>query len=173
MPLHIHIGLKLARIHCIIYWGKDNGTKGNDRQTNLYNYAKSINQPVDSTTAQFGFLYKEIEDDISGYNIILVGGPCANPLVERLNFGVTCEGWSLNEGEAMIKIACKPKAMIIWDKINPIQNLDKYFKQHEIIFYYTYTYTYTYLILECFFKLLFSISGIFIRKFSFNKHFII
>jgi DNA modification methylase len=38
--------------------------------------------------------------------------------------------------EAMIKIARKPKAMIIWDKINPAQHLDKYFKQHEIIYYY-------------------------------------
>ena len=38
--------------------------------------------------------------------------------------------------EAMIKIARKPKAMIIWDKVNPAQHLDKYFKQHEIIYYY-------------------------------------
>ena len=36
----------------------------------------------------------------------------------------------------MIKIARKPKAMIIWDKVNPAQHLDKYFKQHEIIYYY-------------------------------------
>lgn len=26
--------------------------------------------------------------------------------------------------------------MIVWDKVNPAQNLDKYYKQHEIIFYY-------------------------------------
>ena len=38
--------------------------------------------------------------------------------------------------ESMIKIARKPKAMIIWDKVNPAQHLDKYFKQHEIIYYY-------------------------------------
>ncbi len=38
--------------------------------------------------------------------------------------------------KAMIKIARKPKAMIIWDKVNPAQHLDKYFKQHEIIYYY-------------------------------------
>ncbi len=30
----------------------------------------------------------------------------------------------------------KPKAMIVWNKVNPAQNLDKYFKAHEIIFYY-------------------------------------
>lgn len=28
-----------------------------------------------------------------------------------------------------------PKAMIVWDKVNPAQHLDKYYKQHEIIFY--------------------------------------
>lgn len=38
--------------------------------------------------------------------------------------------------EAMVKIGRSPKAMIIWDKVNPAQHLDKYFKQHEIIFYY-------------------------------------
>lgn len=38
--------------------------------------------------------------------------------------------------DAMIKIARQPKAMIVWDKVNPAQNLDKYYKQHEIIFYY-------------------------------------
>ena len=38
--------------------------------------------------------------------------------------------------EAMIKIARQPKAMIVWDKVNPAQHLDKYFKQHEIIYYY-------------------------------------
>jgi len=38
--------------------------------------------------------------------------------------------------QAMEDIGRKPKAMIVWDKVNPAQNLDKYFKQHEIIFYY-------------------------------------
>jgi DNA modification methylase len=38
--------------------------------------------------------------------------------------------------EAMIKLARQPKAMIVWDKVNPAQHLDKYFKQHEIIYYY-------------------------------------
>ena len=38
--------------------------------------------------------------------------------------------------EAMEKIGRKPKAMIVWNKVNPAQHLDKYFKQHEIIFYY-------------------------------------
>lgn len=38
--------------------------------------------------------------------------------------------------QAMEDIARKPKAMIVWDKVNPAQHLDKYFKQHEIIYYY-------------------------------------
>jgi DNA modification methylase len=38
--------------------------------------------------------------------------------------------------DAMESIGRKPKAMIVWDKINPAQHLDKYFKQHELIFYY-------------------------------------
>lgn len=38
--------------------------------------------------------------------------------------------------EALEGIARAPKAMIIWDKVNPAQHLDKYFKQHEIIWYY-------------------------------------
>jgi len=38
--------------------------------------------------------------------------------------------------QAMTDLARDPKAMIVWNKVNPAQHLDKYFKQHEIIFYY-------------------------------------
>lgn len=38
--------------------------------------------------------------------------------------------------QAMEDVARKPKSMIVWNKVNPAQHLDKYFKQHEIIFYY-------------------------------------
>lgn len=38
--------------------------------------------------------------------------------------------------DAMIQMGRKPKAMIVWNKVNPAQNLDKYFKQHELIWYY-------------------------------------
>ena len=37
--------------------------------------------------------------------------------------------------EAMKNLRKNPKAMIIWNKVNPAQHLDLYFKQHEIIFY--------------------------------------
>jgi DNA modification methylase len=36
----------------------------------------------------------------------------------------------------MTNLGYPPKAMIVWNKVNPAQNLDKYFKQHEIIWYY-------------------------------------
>ena len=36
----------------------------------------------------------------------------------------------------MEQIGRKPKAMIVWDKVNPAQHLDKYYKQHELIYYY-------------------------------------
>lgn len=38
--------------------------------------------------------------------------------------------------KAMENIGMPPKAMIVWNKVNPAQHLDKYFKQHEIIWYY-------------------------------------
>ena len=49
-----------------------------------------------------------------------------------------CCSWQYSHlfREAMERIARKPKAMIVWDKVNPAQHLDKYFKQHEIIWYY-------------------------------------
>lgn len=49
-----------------------------------------------------------------------------------------CCSWQYSHifKQAMEDIARKPKAMIIWDKVNPAQHLDKYYKQHEIIYYY-------------------------------------
>jgi DNA modification methylase len=37
--------------------------------------------------------------------------------------------------QAMADLGKPAKSMIIWDKVNPAQNLDLYYKQHEIIFY--------------------------------------
>jgi len=49
-----------------------------------------------------------------------------------------CCSWQFSHlfKEALINIGRKPKAMIVWNKVNPAQNLDLYFKQHEIIYYY-------------------------------------
>lgn len=38
--------------------------------------------------------------------------------------------------KAMEELGMAPKAMIVWDKVNPAQNLDKYYKRHELILYY-------------------------------------
>lgn len=38
--------------------------------------------------------------------------------------------------QALERLEMTPKAMIVWDKINPAQHLDKYYKQHELILYY-------------------------------------
>lgn len=37
--------------------------------------------------------------------------------------------------QAMSELERPAKAMIVWDKVNPAQHLDLYYKQHEIIFY--------------------------------------
>jgi hypothetical protein len=42
--------------------------------------------------------------DASSYNLILLGGPCANDLVEEL-FGHTCDGWAYANGEAILELA--------------------------------------------------------------------
>lgn len=49
-----------------------------------------------------------------------------------------CCSWQYNHlfKKAMEEIGIPPKAMIVWDKVNPAQNLDKYYKQHELIYYY-------------------------------------
>ncbi|MBI5872006.1 hypothetical protein HZB88_02885 [archaeon] len=48
--------------------------------------------------------HTDIEDSYADYNLILVGGPCADPLVETV-FGLTCDGWAYSEGEALVKLA--------------------------------------------------------------------
>jgi hypothetical protein len=51
-------------------------------------------------------LDSEIKGSESMYNLILVGGPCANGAVEAVpGLGVTCAGWSLKPGEGIIKLA--------------------------------------------------------------------
>ena len=49
-----------------------------------------------------------------------------------------CCSWQYSHlfKQAMEMNGKKPKAMIVWNKVNPAQNLDKYFKAHEIIYYF-------------------------------------
>ncbi|MEK6934665.1 MAG: hypothetical protein AABW46_02195 [Nanoarchaeota archaeon] len=39
------------------------------------------------------------------YNVVFVGGPCANPLIEEYEEFPKCDSWNLEFGEALIKIA--------------------------------------------------------------------
>lgn len=58
--------------------------------------------------------------------------------IMKCDIAYVCCSWQYEHlfKKAMINIGMPPKAMIIWNKVNPAQHLDKYFKQHEIIFYY-------------------------------------
>ena len=48
-----------------------------------------------------------------------------------------CCSWQYSHlfKQAMAELGKPAKSMIVWDKVNPAQNLDLYYKQHEIIFY--------------------------------------
>jgi DNA modification methylase len=48
-----------------------------------------------------------------------------------------CCSWQYSHifKQAMAQMGRPAKSMIVWDKVNPAQHLDLYFKQHEIIFY--------------------------------------
>ena len=58
--------------------------------------------------------------------------------IMKCDTAYVCCSWQYEHlfKKAMTNLGMAPKAMIIWNKVNPAQHLDKYFKQHEIIFYY-------------------------------------
>lgn len=64
---------------------------------------------------------KKLDQEVVGqeaeYNFILIGSPCDNKFVEKI-FGMTCEGWTLEEGKALIKITANgdKTAMLIAGK---------------------------------------------------------
>ena len=51
-------------------------------------------------------LDSEVAGSESSYDVILVGGPCANKAVEAISgLGLTCSGWGMGPGEAVLKFA--------------------------------------------------------------------
>jgi DNA modification methylase len=51
-------------------------------------------------------------------------------------FFLCCDWRSLGMmRQALTKNGVEPKACIVWDKLHPVQNLDRYGKQHELILY--------------------------------------
>ena len=58
--------------------------------------------------------------------------------IMKTDTAYVCCSWQYSHlfRQAMENLGMAPKAMIIWNKVNPAQHLDKYFKQHEIIWYF-------------------------------------
>lgn len=54
-----------------------------------------------------GVIPQKLDSDVteseSNLNLIILGSPCDNKFVEKI-FGITCDGWVLEEGKALIKI---------------------------------------------------------------------
>ena len=42
--------------------------------------------------------------DLTAQNLILVAGPCANSLVTKVDPSLTCAGWKLPSGQALLKV---------------------------------------------------------------------
>ena len=56
--------------------------------------------------------------------------------IESSIYFVCCDWRSMQTIiNSMEECGIKTKCCIVWDKINPVQNLDRYYKQHEMIIY--------------------------------------
>jgi DNA modification methylase len=58
--------------------------------------------------------------------------------IMKLDTVYVCCSWQYAHlfRQAMERIGIPPKAMIVWNKVHAAQHLDKYYKQHELIWYY-------------------------------------
>jgi len=80
----------------------------------------ALTSPIENETKVLGDILPgpRLASEVIGkqdYNIIYVGGPCANPLLEEYEEFPKCSDWNLNQGEAMIKLAKNGKntAMLV------------------------------------------------------------
>jgi len=93
------------------------------------------------TDPPYNIDYKEMKKDRKIKNDIMEDDSFLDFLSLGLKGEFSCSyvfcSWQKMElfKQAMEKMDKKIKSMIIWDKEIPAQNLDKYFKQHELIFY--------------------------------------
>lgn len=57
----------------------------------------------------------EVGSRVSDYNLVIVGGPCANDAVSKVAGFPTCDGWTNKPGEAVIQLAANGKkvAMLV------------------------------------------------------------
>lgn len=58
--------------------------------------------------------------------------------IPKVDTAYVCCSWQKMHlfKQAMENKGMPPKALIVWDKVNPAQHLDLYFKQHEMIWYF-------------------------------------
>lgn len=93
------------------------------------------------TDPPYNIDYKELKDDRKIKNDKMSDEDFVEFLKQSImpcETTYVCCSWQYSHlfKKAMEEIGIPPKAMIVWDKVNPAQNLDKYYKQHELIYYY-------------------------------------
>ena len=93
------------------------------------------------TDPPYNINYKGVNDDRQIMNDKMSDEDFTKFISDAISFYPTmyvCCSWQFVAlfKKAMENNGVPPKAMIVWDKINPAQHLDKYFKRHELILYY-------------------------------------
>ena len=109
-------------------------------QTAIDRLMNKLEPEIVFTDPPYNIDYRGISDDRKIKNDKMSDSDFVDFLINSLTSCETmyvCCSWQYSHlfREALEKIGRKPKALIIWDKVNPAQNLDKYFKQHELIWY--------------------------------------
>lgn len=92
------------------------------------------------TDPPYNIAYKGVNDDRTIKNDKMPDEDFVEFLKRSLLYCKTayvCCSWQYSHlfRRAMEEVGMPPKAMIVWNKVFAAQHLDKYFKQHEIIFY--------------------------------------
>lgn len=93
------------------------------------------------TDPPYNINYKGVNDDRQIMNDKMSDEDFVKFISDAISFYPTmyvCCSWQFVDlfKKAMENNGVPPKAMIVWDKINPAQHLDKYYKRHELILYY-------------------------------------
>ncbi len=94
------------------------------------------------TDPPYGIKYKDLKDKFekiindnlkdSEFTRLLISAIPSYPKVHYI-----CCNWMSYAPflKALFSMKIIPKALIVWDKVNPAQNLDKFFKSHEFVIY--------------------------------------
>lgn len=93
------------------------------------------------TDPPYNIDYKGVKDDRKIINDKMSNDDFIDFLtksIPKVSTAYVCCSWQYAHlfRRAMELLDMPPKAMLVWNKVNPAQHLDKYFKQHEIIWYF-------------------------------------